>query len=234
MALVVFAALIGLGLWQLRRMAQTSEHRARLAALAQAPPRPLDEALAGARSTENLDHTRVSVRCAPPPAPSPAIYRYSVVDGVIGWRLLDMCRLSGATWGALAIDRGRIGALTGAMTPRALSFSAPRALVGVVRSLGGAPLFGDDMPADRPGTHLLRVLDPPAIAAMARWTAARAPMPYYLVVESEAPAPAGVSPAPVVEDVPRDNFGYALTWFGLAAGLACVYAAMVWRRLTAR
>ena len=42
---------------------------------------------------------------------------------------------------------------------------------------------------------------------------ARRPLPYYLAVESEAPAPAGITPAPVTEDTPRDNFGYALTWW---------------------
>jgi surfeit locus 1 family protein len=232
--LAVFAILIGLGVWQLRRLDETNLNRARLAALVRAPARPLDSLLARSKRDGDLDHTRVSVWCGPVEPTASVTYRYSVADGAVGWRLLAMCPLSASGYDAIAIDRGRIAALNGVNDPRPMAFSAPRAVTGVLRSLGGATMFGDDMPSATAAVHLVRVVDSHAIAQMARLAGLRAPAPYYVVAESERPTPAGVTPAPVAEDVPRDNFQYALTWFGLAAALAWVYAAMVWRRLKGR
>ena len=36
--------------------------------------------------------------------------------------------------------------------------------------------------------------------------------------------------APVPADIPNRHLEYAITWFGLAAALVAVYAAMLWRR----
>ncbi len=232
-ALIVFAVLIGLGEWQLRRLDETNLKRARLAALVHASPRPLEEVLAQARRGEDVDHTRVSARCAPVAPTSPIIYRYSVLDGEVGWRLLAMCPLAASGFDGIVIDRGRVAALDGAVDPRPIAFSAPGGVTGVLRSLGGGALLGDDMPSQAP-VRLVRVVDPRAIGGIARVTGVSRPAPYYLVVETEDHPPSGVTPAPVAEDVPRDNFQYAMTWFGLAAALAWVYAAMVWRRLKGR
>jgi surfeit locus 1 family protein len=229
-ALAVFTILIGLGLWQLRRLEETNQHRARLAALVNAPPQPLGPLLARS-ARDDLDHTRISVRCGPPAGSAPVTYRYSLAGGQLGWRLLTLCRLSETRFDSILIDRGRVAALDGATDPRPLAFAAPQAVNGVLRSLGGATMFGDEMPSASAQVRLVRVVDAQAISAMARLAGAKTPAPYYVVVESETPAPAGVAPSPVAEDVPRDNFQYALTWFGLAAALAWVYAAMVWRRL---
>ncbi len=234
LALLVFTLLVGLGLWQLRRLRETDLNRAHIAALVRAPAVPLAPLLARSHPGDRLDHTRVSLRCDPPRTPAPIIYRYSVADGAVGWRLLTMCRLAAALYDGVALDRGRIAALDGAMNPGAITVPEPRAVTGVLRSLGGMTSFGDAMPSAVGAVRLVRVVDARAIADIARLSGVKAPAPYYVVVESESPAPAGVTPAPVAEDVPRDNFQYALTWFGLAAGLACVYAALVWRRLKDR
>lgn len=233
-ALTVFVLLVGLGLWQLRRLEETNLNRSRIAALVRAPSEPLESLLARARPGDRLDHTRVSLRCESSEVPAPIIYRYSVVDGAVGWRLLAMCRLAAAGYDGIAIDRGHVAALDGAMSPPALSFREPQALTGVLRSLGGMTSFGDTMQSVVAGVRLVRVVDAHAIDAMARPSGLKAPAPYYVVVESETPALEGVTPAPVAEDVPRDNFEYALTWFGLAGALGCVYAALVWRRLRGR
>jgi len=230
-SVIAFAILAGLGVWQLRRLDETNLNRARLAALVHAPSQALESVLARSGRNADLDHTRVSVRCEPSGSPSPVTYRYSVPDGAVAWRLVMMCRLPGRQYDGIAVDRGHVAALSGAMDPRAMSFSDPQAVTGVLRSLGGATLLGDDMASGTDTAHLIRVVDAHTIGEMARLSGVKSPAPYYIVVESEVPAPAGVTPAPVAEDVPRDNFQYALTWFGLAAALAWVYAAMVWRRL---
>jgi surfeit locus 1 family protein len=40
-------------------------------------------------------------------------------------------------------------------------------------------------------------------------------------------------PAPVPTDIPNRHLEYALTWFGLAAALAGVYAAALFKRMRA-
>ncbi len=39
-------------------------------------------------------------------------------------------------------------------------------------------------------------------------------------------------PAPLPLDIPNNHLGYAITWFGLAAALAGVYLAMLFRKRT--
>ncbi len=51
-----------------------------------------------------------------------------------------------------------------------------------------------------------------------------------LVAEQETPAPPGVVPSPLPSDIPNNHLGYAITWFGLAAALAGVYLAVLFRR----
>jgi surfeit locus 1 family protein len=233
-ALALFMALIGLGVWQLRRLDQTNINRARLLALIHAPSQPLEALLSRPGRPDDLDHTRVSVRCEHADTPSPVTYRYSVPDGSVAWRALVMCRLEDSRFDSIAIDRGRVTALNGAMDPREMSFSDPKAVTGVLRSLGGATMLGDDMASETASVHQVRVVDAHTIDEIARLSGVKSPAPYYIVAESEAPAPAGILAAPVAEDIPRDNFQYALTWFGLAAALVWVYAAMVWRRLKGR
>ena len=50
------------------------------------------------------------------------------------------------------------------------------------------------------------------------------------MVEKPAPVGPGPVPAPIPANIPNRHFEYALTWFGLAAALIGVYAAMLLRR----
>ena len=45
---------------------------------------------------------------------------------------------------------------------------------------------------------------------------------------------AALKPAPIPTDIPNNHLSYAITWFGLAAALVGVYAALLWRRLQGR
>ena len=57
------------------------------------------------------------------------------------------------------------------------------------------------------------------------------PAPVFLAAETSTnPDWQALSPVPVPADIPNNHFTYALTWFGLAAGLAGVYLAMLFRR----
>ena len=228
---IALTILLALGVWQLRRRDETAANQAKIAALAGAPARPLADLTAAGADPLALDHRRVSVSCAAPATPSPTMVRYSLRDGVVGWRLLTFCHTEGPGFDGVLLDRGEIAALTGDMAPRKLAIAEPGVVVGVLRKVGRPPLFGDEMSAGAGDVPAVRVIDKRTLADVARRSGVAAPLPLYLAVERETPAPAGVRPAPPAEDTPRDNFQYALTWFGLAAALAWIYGAMVWRRM---
>ena len=79
-----------------------------------------------------------------------------------------------------------------------------------------------------------RACSPPTPgAAPARLAPARL-APYVLVAERETPPVPGVTPSRIADSAPETLQyvgAYAPTWFGLAAVLAGVYAALLWRRL---
>ncbi len=227
-ALVAFVILVGLGLWQLDRLKQTNANRAAIAALSGVPARPLEAVLLDG---VHADHARVALTCQPSGA-SPATYRYALPNGVVGWRLLTMCPIAGSRFDGVLLDRGLVTKLAGAMAPASLTFPAPASVTGVLRKLGRKPMFGNEMTAVA-GPPTVRVIDLPAVARIAARSGLSHPAPWYVVVERETPAAPDVAPSPVTEDTPRDNFGYALTWFGLALALLGVWAAFVWRRVMA-
>jgi len=94
--------------------------------------------------------------------------------------------------------------------------------------LPGARTFTPD---DDPKTNVWYVRDPQAMAAAKKWAVAA---PFY--IDQEAPVPPGGAPLPgkIEVHLPDNHLGYAITWFGLALGLAGVYVVWLARRLRRR
>jgi surfeit locus 1 family protein len=65
---------------------------------------------------------------------------------------------------------------------------------------------------------------------MARALGVSDPAPVFLMLERPAPAGPGPTPMAVPADIPNNHLQSAVTWFGLAAALAGVYLASLWRR----
>jgi surfeit locus 1 family protein len=228
LAVAIGLGLLGsLGTWQLQRLAWKRDLLARIGALQHARPQPIEAVLAAARRGQDVGFARVAAACAPAAAAGAPVYRYAVRDGAVAWRLMGVCRLTGAAYGAIALDRGLVDRFAGQMAPRAAVFPAPAAVVGVLR----AP--GERWPVDPPprrqadGALVVQAVDAAALKRLAGPAAA----PYYLAVESETPPVAGVRPAALPQDIPNNHLVYALTWFGLAGVLAWTWAALVWRRM---
>ena len=202
-AALVFAIMIGLGLWQLRRLEWKQGQLARIAALASAPATPIAPVLRRAAAGQDVSFARVFADCA---AGSVAAgFRMSVDAGDWVSRPQAICRLDGAPFDAIAVDRGILGSSRGSAEPPALVLPPPARVQGVLRA--------------RPGRA--------GLAGVAR------PAPYVLVAEREFPSAPGVTPAPGTAQAPGNLKyvgSYAPTWFGLAGVLACYYAAMLWRR----
>ncbi|HVX99951.1 MAG TPA: SURF1 family protein [Pseudorhodoplanes sp.] len=73
------------------------------------------------------------------------------------------------------------------------------------------------------------VRDHEAIATFLKWGTVA---PFYIDQESPVP-PGGIpKPGPIAVRFPNNHFGYALTWFGLAAALAGVFG--IWLRRQVR
>ena len=228
---LAFAILAGLGVWQLQRLAWKQDLLAKVAALRLAPATPVAGILALAAQGRDVDYRRVAADCRASDRPPRDAYRYALRDGRVGWRLISACHLTGAPYDGVLLDRGLVERLTGAMAPVAAAYPPPVAVVGVLRAPGGKPLLGPAETAGTPGARVFRVLDRSAVAALAADNGVARPAPYILAVESERPAPPGVVPAPLPQDIPNNHFVYALTWFALAGILAWFYGALLLRRL---
>lgn len=208
-AAIAFAICCGLGVWQLQRAEWKAGQLRRIAALQAAAPVPIAPALA---RDANVAATRVAATCLPAP-PAAAVTRVTTDNGEWVTRAMSFCRLSGSPYDGVWVDRGVVTASRGSTTASQVSPPTPQHVVGVLSHLKG-DCFGSD--------------------GCAEWFSHRLkPAPYVLVAESETPAAPGLSPAPYAANS-ADSLQYvgeyAPTWFGLAGVLACIYAAMLWRR----
>ncbi|HEX7761194.1 MAG TPA: SURF1 family cytochrome oxidase biogenesis protein [Caulobacteraceae bacterium] len=233
-AAIGIAILVGLGVWQLQRLKWKQGVLAQVAALQTAPAQPLAPVLERAAKGADVAFTRVSIDCLPFNFRQTRVYLYGVRDSAMQWRPISPCAIDDANFGMIAIDRGV--AAGGDMTaPPAVSVSDARHVVGVLRRVE-APGFMQRL-AERSGggggaAAGYQSRDK-ALAALEQATGLPAPS-WMVVAEHEAPAPAGVTPEPLPPDIPNRHFEYALTWFGLAAALAGVYAAVLFRKARVR
>jgi surfeit locus 1 family protein len=142
---------------------------------------------------------------------------YSVTDLGVGDRIITACPLVGGPFRSILVDRGFLetgGAdrLTPSMRPET------RPVVGVLRRGGAGSALA---PVRRRGQEWFS-RDVGGIAAALH---APDPAPVFFMLESPRPEGFGPLPAPIPSDIPNNHLGYALTWFGLAAGLIGVYLA---------
>lgn len=213
--LVCLAILIGLGVWQLQRLKWKEGVLAHIGALQAAPARPLAEVL---KDRGDLNFTRVSFDC-PDLLNGPRGKVYGVQDGQIAYRQMAACPAPGG--GSILVDVGYEDCA--AAKPRE-PFSGP--LIGILRKPDARTFV---TPPDQPAARLWYWRDLPSIA---RSLGAGPPLPLFLALE-HGPQPASGCPlarAPIPANIPNRHLEYALTWFGLAASLIGVYAAMLLRR----
>ncbi|HEY3797882.1 MAG TPA: SURF1 family cytochrome oxidase biogenesis protein [Caulobacteraceae bacterium] len=202
-ALVVFVVCGGLGVWQLQRLAWKQVMLRDIAVRQHAPPVPIGPVLASAGAGADVSFTRVTATCLPAP---PSLARFQMTTRDSDWiaRALSDCALVAPPYDGVVADRGVVVSSRGVANPPPLTLPAPQTIAGV--------LYAKPEPADAVLAH---------------------PAPVVLVAEQETPAAPGVTPQPYDVNA-ADNLeyvgAYAPTWFGLAGVVACVYAAMLWRR----
>lgn len=220
---IAFAILVGLGTWQLQRLAWKRDLLDRIAALQAAPARPIGPVLERVGEGGDADFTRVTAVC-PGLASAPFLELYAVRDGQAGSRLISACRVASGRYASVLVDRGFVADTISARPPVAAS-DAPLKITGVLRQPEHGNMFS---PPNQPARWYIR--DVPAMAAQLK---ASQPAPLFLMAETPTnPEWKALVPAPLPDDIPNRHLEYALTWYGLAGALVGVYAAMLFRRRT--
>lgn len=206
---VSLVILLGLGAWQMQRLAWKEDLIARLEKLKAAPAQPIETVLARARRGETVDWVRVAAACETPVQPRPDHVRNAVRDGQIVWRVTSVCALPAASpYREILVDRGLVQSANGAVEKPTVALSPVGTVTGV---LAPAATLSKDAAALTPA-------DAPSLILMA---------------EHEAPVPADIVAAPLPPNLTNRHLEYALTWYGLAGALVAVYAALVRRRMKA-
>lgn len=221
---ISLAILVGLGSWQLKRLAWKEGLLARVAALQAAPAKPGVAAMEQMSAGADLDFARVQLEC-PGLASAPYVQLYSVRDGQPGARLVSACQIAGGRYRSILVDRGFVDETVSARPRVNVSDRTPIVITGVLR----VPEPGNFVsPPNDVAANRWYVRDVPA---MAKALGADAPAPLVLMAETSSnPEWKALDPAPLPAEISNRHLEYALTWFGLAASLVGVYVAMLWRR----
>ena len=223
-AAVAFAILCGLGTWQLQRLTWKRGEIARVEAARTAAPRPLAEALAAGARGEDVDYTRVEAQCPGLPRAT-YVELYSLHQGQAGSRLISACAIADGPYDSILVDRGFVSETMSAR-PFADPLSAqPFTVRGVLRR----PTRPSSFAAGRdPGGRF----HARAVGPLAQALGAPRPAPWFLMAETPTnPEWRALRPLPLPTTLSNRHLEYAVTWFGLAAALAGVYGAFLWRRL---
>lgn len=222
-AILAFAVLIGLGIWQLQRKAWKENLIATLTERLAAPPLSLPPSSAWQDLRRSDDeYRRVGFRAEFDNSKEALVFaaatgfRPDVAS--TGYWVFTPARLADGS--IVEVNRGFVP--DGRQDPR------KRPLGEVTGSLDitGVMRWPDErhwfIPGDDPAHNLWFSRDPAAIAA-AKGLVAASVAPFY--VEEETPVPPGALPLPgrLVVSLPDNHLQYAVTWFGLAAVLAGVF-----------
>jgi surfeit locus 1 family protein len=216
--LAAFALLIGLGVWQLKRLAWKEALIAEIETRTKAPPITLADAVAIAREGRDPSYYRVKVEGAFDHTKE--LYLYAVSEGRVGWHVITPLKTGASD--VVLLDRGFV--------PDALKSPASRpqgelagavAVTGIVRipEMQGSFTPDNEVEANR---WFWRDLQ-----AMARSIGAAEVAPFYLEAE-KSDVPGGWPEGGQTRlDIPNNHLQYAITWFLLAAALLVIYGVYV-------
>jgi surfeit locus 1 family protein len=227
-ALLVFAALIGLGTWQLQRKAWKEDLIATLTERLAAPPSALPAPSAWPhldRARDEYHRVKFSAQFEPGKAAlvfaTASAFRPDVSG--FGFWIFAPARL--ADGAIVVVNRGFVP--TKLADPNVRYDEPPSGIVGITGVMRWPDTRQWFTPKDNPAENVWFVRDPAVIAAAKGWGSVS---PFY--VEQESPVPESGSPQPgkIVVNLPNSHLQYAVTWYGLALALAAVYAVFVVRQ----
>jgi surfeit locus 1 family protein len=221
LVLICVGMLCSLGVWQLHRKVWKEKLIAAMTARLNAQPEPLPPSSQWGKLTQDADEfRRVSFSAQFLPGQAALVYTpgsalRTDIEGP-GYFAFAPARLSDGS--VVVIDRGFVPAdwkdlaRLASTTPK-----EPIQIVGVLRWPEERSLF---TPSADSKSNLYFLRDPKSMSAQGYWNASA---PFYVDQESPLP-PAGLPlPGKLEVHLRDDHLQYAITWFGLAAGLLGVY-----------
>jgi surfeit locus 1 family protein len=219
------AILLGLGVWQLERKVWKENLIATVTVRLARAPENLPARASWPRLTPEADeYRRVTFPAEFLDGEEALVYSAGSafrpdVHGP-GYWVFAPARLAGGS--IVLVDRGFVPA--GRKDPATRAQGAPHGIVDVVGVMRWPEQRGLFTPADDPNANVWYLRDPKAMAAAKKWDSAA---PFY--IEQEQPVPPGGLPLPgkLAVNLPDNHLQYAITWFGLALGLAGVYGVWV-------
>ena len=225
LTLVMGAVLIGLGAWQLQRLAWKNAIVARIETRTRAPAQPLPPPSAWADlKADNYEYRRVTLEGTFDHAKEARVFRGTAAGP--GYFVLTPLRLTSG--GTVIVNRGFVPMDRADPASRQEGeVTGPVRVTGLMRSPEPRNTF---TPADNPGAGRYFTRDAALIAAH---FGLRDAAPFSVDADA-SPVPGGLPRGGTTEvSIPNNHLSYALTWFGLAAGLFGVFATFAWRRLRA-
>lgn len=224
---VAIAVLTGLGIWQVERLGWKNGVIRTIEARLAAPPEDLAAMEARFAAAGDVDYR--PVRVAGRFLHAGERHFLSTFDGEAGWNIYTPLRLADGR--ILFVNRGFVPyALKDPATRAAGAVEGPVEVVGLARNaLGEKP--GSFTPDNDPAANNYYWKSLPDMERGAGLPAGAAVVP-FIVDAGPGRAPGGwpVGGTTVV-DVPNNHLQYAVTWFGLAAALAAMVLARLFRGL---
>jgi len=212
-AIIMVALLCGLGVWQLQRLQWKEALIATVSGHMTAAPVSLDQIVA--MSADDAQYRKVALSGHFDNAKEAYVFTTDAGGDAVYHVLTVFITDDGRT---LMVDRGEIPAAK--LSPQSRQpVEGQTHIVGVWRVPDGTGLF---TPNPEPQKHIWYARDLPSIAAA---DGVRLTAPVVIEADS-APNPGGLPVGgQTVVDFPNNHLEYAITWFGLAAGLLGVYLA---------
>lgn len=225
---VLFALLMSLGVWQVRRLGEKEALIARVEARAHVAPSPVPprDRWAGLVPAD-YEFSHVSARGRYLPGRDALIFMKPPEGFGLEPGYLILTPLALASGGEVLVERGfaplsKIEDEAGRAPP-----AGEVEIVGLMRAPQSRNAF---TPADTPQRRIWYTRDPAAMAAALGLSEAAS-----FTIALEAPSSAGPNHyprlVPVAPEFPNNHFTYALTWFSLAAALLVVFGIFARGRL---
>ena len=224
-ALLVFAlgallVLLALGNWQVQRLAWKESLLSTIETRIAGDPQPLEATLAEYLATGDVEYT--PTRAQGTFEAGEALF-YATDRGTVGWQVLAPLRLADGR--ALIVNRGFV---PDAFRDPALRDPPPEGAVEIV-GLARNPLTDKPRLAPQNDGGIFYWKDFPAIRDALGLDEAEA-LPFILdagLPDERYPLDQLPVPGQTIVSMPNNHFGYAVTWFGIAAALVGVVSALV-------
>ena len=226
MTLIGVAFLIGLGTWQMHRLAWKQGLVGAITERTHASPVPLATVEARAAEGGDPEYARVTVEGRL--RNDHELYFYAF-DARLGPGYHVLTPLERGDGSVVFVNRGFVPLDRKDPATRAAGQpSGEVAMVGLVRVPQPARLF---TPANDPAQNIWYWYDLPAMAAAALPGGDARVVPFIVDAEADPSLPGGLPKGGVTRlELPNRHLEYALTWYGLAAALVAVFAAFALNR----